>query len=118
MALHVATLQARQVAWGCLQTDVRTRHLDWAVQDLLFDLDDPQGTDRLQAQTLSQAVLILEEIAESGARPGRESLVYIRQRLEEGNLVAQIEDMAVDAPPASAPVLAQTALVLEEVGTL
>jgi hypothetical protein len=118
MTLRVATLQAQQVAWSCLQSDVRTRHLDWAVQDLLFDLDDPQGTDRAQAQTLSQAVLILEEIAESGARPGRQSLVYIRQRLEAGNLVGQVEDLAADAPPASAPLLAQTALVLEEVGTL
>jgi hypothetical protein len=118
MAMHVATLQARQVAWTALQADVRTRHLDWAVQDLLFDLDDPQGTDRREAEALSQAVLILEEIAESGARPGAQSLVYIRERLEEGNLVAQIEDMAADAPPASAPLLAQTALVLEEVGTL
>jgi hypothetical protein len=118
LALRMADQQARQVAWESLQEQVRVRHLDWAVRDLLFDLADPQGADRQSAQTLSQVVLILEEIAESGARPGRQSLVYIRQRLEEGDLVAQVRDLAVEAPPPSAPLLAQTELVLEEAGTL
>ncbi len=118
MALHVSDLQARHVAWESLQQRVRTRHLDWAVRDLLFDLADPQGADKAAAQTLSQVVLVLEEIAESGARPGTQSLVYIRSRLEEGALVAQVRDMALDSPPAAAPLLRQTALVLEEAKTL
>ncbi len=118
LSMRMATRQSRQIAWEALQERVRDRHLDWAVRDLLFDLADPQGTDRQSAQTLSQVVLILEEIAESGSRPGRQSLNYIRQRLGEGNLVAQIRDMAVEAPPAAAPLLAQTVLVLEEAGTL
>lgn len=118
LSLRMATRQSRQIAWEALQERVRVRHLDWAVRDLLFDLADPQGADRQAAQTLSQVVLILEEIAESGSRPGRQSLNYIRQRLGEGNLVAQIRDMAVETSPAAAPLLAQTALVLEEAGTL
>ena len=118
VAMHVAGLQARQVAWESLQTRVRDRHLDWAVRDLLFGLADPQGADKLQAKALAQVVLILEEIAESGARPGQQSLQYIRQRLEEAKLVTQVRDMAMDAPPPEAPLLAQTALVLEEAETL
>lgn len=118
VALHLADLQSRQVAWESLQQRVRTRHLDWAVRDLLFDLGDPRGADKRAAQTLSQVVLILEEITESGARPGQQSLVYIRDRLEEGNLVTQVRDMAMEAPPPAAPLLAQTALALEEAETL
>ena len=118
LALHVADQQARQVAWESLQQRVRARHLDWAVRDLLFDLADPRGADKHAAQTLAQVVLILEEVTESGARPGQQSLVYIRSRLEEGNLVAQVRDMAIEAPAPSAPLLAQTALVLEEAETL
>ncbi len=118
LALHVADQQARQVAWESLQQRVRTRHLNWEVRDLLFDLADPRGADKSSAQTLSQVVLILEEITESGTRPGQQSLVYIRSRLEEGSLVAQVRDMALDGPPPAAPLLAQTALVLEEAATL
>lgn len=118
IAVRVAASQTRQVAWETLQTRVREAHLDWGLRDVLFNLADPQGADRFAAQVISQAVLVLEEIAESPSRPGRQSLNYIRERLASGDLLLRLRELAVEAAQHDYPTLVQATLVLEEAQAL
>jgi len=118
IAAQVATSQTRQVAWETLQARVQEAHLDWNLRDVLFDLADPQGTDRFAAQVISQAVLVLEEIAESPSRPGRQSLNYIRERLAGGELLQRLRELAVESPGHEHRTLMQATLALEEAQSL
>ncbi|HEY3396987.1 MAG TPA: hypothetical protein VGM19_04935 [Armatimonadota bacterium] len=110
--------QVQTVKWQGLQDYVRTQHLDWLVRDLMFNLNDPQGTDKPQHQVLAQVVTVLEEVSLGPNEPGRENRAVIRDRLESGNLAWECRNLADDAAPADRPTLMHVTLALEEAQNL
>lgn len=113
-----ARQSAETLKLQALQTEVQRDELMTAVRDCVDELPDPEGADRYEARVLRQVGLVLEELANSQAAPGAQTLALLSRRVRQDQLAEDLAELVSQREGMARKELSRALLVLEEVANL
>ncbi|NPV45330.1 MAG: hypothetical protein HPY69_00095 [Armatimonadetes bacterium] len=113
-----ARRSAETLKLTALQAEVQRDQLITAVRDCVDELPDPEGADRYEARVLQQLGLVLEELANTQAAQGAQTLALLSRRVRQERLTEDLTEVMSQREGMARKELSRALLVLEEVANL